>query len=222
MADAADGDALWKAQTIAQAVELEAMAAHALKAPGPLARGAGHEVALRDDPDAPGRQRELARASRIAPDMLDAEASLDRLGLARDVGVLTLAVEAAQAAGATSPAEQMLAHQMATAHTMAMRLASRADAFLSRRFSGYQSSLPAADVERQREQVASIEAARLTAASARMMDATARAALALDRLKNGARQTIIVQQTVVQEGGQAVVAGAMDSRERKGTKRNGK
>jgi hypothetical protein len=39
--------------------------------------------------------------------------------------------------------------------------------------------------EAKREQVASIEAARLATAAARMMEATARAALTLDRLRNG-------------------------------------
>ncbi len=63
--------------------------------------------------------------------------------------------------------------------------------------------------EAKREQVASVEAARMATAAARMMEATARAALALDRLKNGNRQTVVVQYVTVADGGQAVVAGTV-------------
>jgi hypothetical protein len=60
-----------------------------------------------------------------------------------------------------------------------------------------------------RQQVQGIEAARLATAAARMMEATARAVLALDRLRNGNRQTVVVQHVAVAEGGQAVVAGTV-------------
>jgi hypothetical protein len=42
-----------------------------------------------------------------------------------------------------------------------------------------------------------------------MMEATTCAALALDRLRNGNRQTVVVQHVAVAEGGQAVVAGTV-------------
>ena len=54
--------------------------------------------------------------------MLAADASLARLGLARDGDVLTLAVETAQDAGAETAAQKMLAHQLAAAHPLAMEL----------------------------------------------------------------------------------------------------
>ena len=57
--------------------------------------------------------------------------------------------------------------------------------------------------------MASVEAARLATAAARMMEATARAALTLDRLRHGNRQTVVVQHVAVGDGGQAVVAGAV-------------
>jgi hypothetical protein len=57
--------------------------------------------------------------------------------------------------------------------------------------------------------VASVEAARMATAAARMMEATARAALVLDRLRHGNRQTVVVQHVAVADGGQAVVAGAV-------------
>jgi hypothetical protein len=49
----------------------------------------------------------------------------------------------------------------------------------------------------------------MATAAARMMEATARAALVLDRLRNGNRQTVVVQHVAVGDGGRAVVAGAV-------------
>jgi hypothetical protein len=58
-------------------------------------------------------------------------------------------------------------------------------------------------------QGATAEAARSAGAAARLLDAFQRGALALDRLRNGGRQTVVVQHVSVAEGGQAVVAGAV-------------
>ncbi|MBL6079693.1 hypothetical protein JMJ56_16870 [Belnapia sp. T18] len=95
----------------------------------------------------------------------------------------------------------MLAHQMATAHAMALRLAAKADYF---------ASLCQSWDKTGRQQVQSIEAARMATASVRMMDAFGRAALTLERLRNGGRQTVVVQHVAVSEGGQAVVAGTVN------------
>ena len=211
-ADADGADPLWRTVTLARAVALEDVAAKVTAPePGapPLERGAGGEVQLRENGNDPWPKREVARATRAAPDLLDAEASQERLGLAREAGALTLALDAADGTGAASPAERMIAHQMATAHAMAMRLAAKADAFAARKFLTYQRRAADGVDEAKREQVASIEAARMATAAARMMEATARAALALDRLRNGNRQTVVVQHVAVAEGGQAVVAGTV-------------
>ena len=205
-------DPLWRTLTLARAVALEGVAAKVTAPePGapPLERGAGGEVQLRENSDDPWPRRDVARATRAAPDLLDAEASQERLSLAREAGALTLALDAAEAMGAASPAERMIAHQMATAHAMAMRLAAKADAFAARKFLTYQPRAVDAVEEAKREQVASVEAARLATAAARMMEATARAALTLDRLRHGNRQTVVVQHVAVGDGGQAVVAGAV-------------
>ena len=79
----------------------------------------------------------------------------------------------------------------------------------ARKFLTYQRRAVDAAEEAKREQVASVEAARLATAAARMMEATARAALVLDRLRHGNRQTVIVQHVTVGDGGRAVVAGAV-------------
>lgn len=202
-------DPLWRTVTLARAVALEEVASKVMASGPPFERGAGGEVRLRENGDDPWLKREVARATRTTPDLLDAEATQERLGLAREAGALTLALDAAEGMGAASPAERMLAHQMAVAHAMAMRLAAKADAFAARRFLTYQHRAVDAAAEAKREQVASVEAARMATASARLMEATARAALALDRLRNGNRQTVVVQYVTVGDGGQAVVAGTV-------------
>ena len=199
------GDPLTRAQATAEANALDDLATAILSpdpAAPPLVIGNGREVSAVENPDASWKAREVQRAVRSAPDLLDAEASTERLALARDAGALTLAVDTAEGMQAATPTEKMLAHEMAAAHALAMRLAARADTFLSRRF------LPS---EAERERVASTEAARLAGASARMMEATARAALALDKLRNGGRQVMTVQHVnvTVSDEGQAVVAGSM-------------
>jgi len=47
--------------------------------------------------------------------------------------------------------------------------------------------------------------------AARLMDSMTRAASALDRLRNGGRQQVTVQYIAVGDGGQAVVAGKMET-----------
>ena len=209
-AAAADtADPLWRTVTLARAAALEDVATKVMMSGPPFERGIGGEVQLRENSDDPWPRREVARVTGASPDLLDAEANQERLNLTREAGALTLALDAAEGMGAATPAERMIAHQMAVAHAMAMRLAAKADAFAARRFLTYQPRGASADDEAKREQVASIEAARMATAAARMMEATTRAALALDRLRNGNRQTVVVQHVAVAEGGQAVVAGTV-------------
>ena len=221
VAAAAGGQPLWRAQTLAQAVALETVAARATELEDVLKLGNGGEVVLKVSIDAPWKHQEVAKATTDAPSMLSAEASLARLRLAQDAGSLSQAVDLAEKSGATTPIEQMLAHQIATAHVLAMKMAAKAEMFLARRFLNYPGQ--ASEHEARREQIASIEAARCATTAARMMEATARGAVTLDRIKNGMTQTIIVQQQVaVQPGGQAVVNGAVQVEPRRGKKGNRK
>jgi hypothetical protein len=132
--------------------------------------------------------------------MLNAEASMARLELASAAGSLTMAVDAAESIRAANSLERMLVHQMATAHKVAMTLAAKACDFAS--------SIKSWD-SHARQQVQSIEAARMTAASARAMDSYQRGLLTLERLRNGGKQTVVVQHVAVSDGGQAVVAGTL-------------
>jgi hypothetical protein len=145
--------------------------------------------------------------------LVAAEATMDRLTLARDAGVLTLAVEAADSAGAQGAVQQMLVHEMAAAHRLAMRLVTSANGDLH----AHERDRLTGEGGR-----ALADATRTATAAARLMDSVSRVALALNRLKNGGRQHVTVQYVAVADGGQAVVAarlepgGGAPSRRRRG------
>ncbi|WP_431268683.1 hypothetical protein [Dankookia sp. P2] len=124
-------------------------------------------------------------------DMLAADASVARLDLAAVANTLTMSVDAAETIQAANSLERMLAHQMATAHHLAMTLAARAGDFAG----GIKSWDSTA-----RQQLQSIEAARMAGASARMMDSFQRGLLTLERLRNGGKQTVVVQHVAVADG----------------------
>ncbi len=198
------------AQLAAEAAGIEALAA-ALRDPAAcglhvLRQGQGGETAPPDDPDRPWRQREVAQTVAATPTVLAADASMARLSMARDAGVLTLAVEAAEDAGAATATERMLSHQLAAAHQAAMGL------------------FAAAERELYKHRVASninpgalAEATRSATAGARVLAAFAQGALALDRLRNGNRQLVTVQHVTVADGGQALIAGSVTTTKRQGS-----
>jgi hypothetical protein len=200
-------DPVIHAQFVAEAEGLEALAAR-LRDPAAhgvpaLRQGQGAETAPPPNSAMPRRHSDVAEAVGANPTMLAADASLARLGLARDAHVLSMAVETAQDAGAETAAQKMLAHQLAAAHPLAMELL----------------TIAAGEAQRHRQAPhlnsgALAEAARTTTAAARLMDSCARGALILDRLLNGARQTVLVQHVTVGDGGQAVVAGNVEPRDR--------
>jgi hypothetical protein len=125
------------------------------------------------------------------PNMIGVVASEHRLDLAACVGsrVAESAVDAAQSAQAGNSLEKMLCHQMAAAHRAAMKLLDKS----------LNSSLPP------------VEMARLSNASARMMQIYQEALLTLQKLRTGGKQTVVVQHVQVSEGGQAVIAGSVAS-----------
>ncbi len=193
---------LWAAQQRAEAAGLDALAA-ALRDPNArgvpaLHRGRGGETTPPDDSDMPGRTREVLQAVAASPGMLAADASLARLGLARDAGALALAVETAEDARAETAAEKMLAHQLAAAHALGMELLTVAGNELHQHRKAPHLNTGSLD-----------SANRNAAAAARVMEACSRAALTLDRLRHGGRQVVTVQHVSVADGGQAVVAGSV-------------
>ena len=119
--------------------------------------------------------------------MIGVMASEHRVELAACVGprVAESAIDAAQTAQAANSLEKMVCHQMAAAHRAAMKLMSMT----------LNDTLPP------------VEVARLSNATARMMQVYQEGLLTLHRIRTGGRQTVVVQHVQVSDGGQAVVAG---------------
>ena len=124
------------------------------------------------------------------PTSISVDASDRRMHLAAGAGVLPSAVDAALSAQAGSSLEKMLCHQLAAAHSAAMKLAGRVGG----------GSVPI------------VEESRLANAAARMMQVFQEGLLTLQRLKTGGKQTMIVQHVQVSQGGQAVIAGSVKSK----------
>jgi len=126
------------------------------------------------------------------PSMVNIIASEHRVDLAACVWsrVAESAIDAAQSAQAANSLEKMLCHQMAAMHCAAMKLIA--------------SSL--------RDPLPPVEKVRLSNAAARMMQVYQDAFLALQKIRSGGRQTLVVQHVQVTDGGQAVIAGNVKSR----------
>ena len=140
---------------------------------------------------------------RARPDWLAHDASRERMKLASGAGALTLGLDAAETIQAGNSLEKMLAHQLAAAHSLGMRmLAGAGEELAAYANSGHQYPHR------------SVEAARMANTAARLMDAYQRGLMALDRMRNGGRQVVTVQHVNVASGGQAVVAGNVENRDR--------
>ncbi len=182
--------------------ELEEQAQKALKIPENElpAVGCGGELSLSKEraEDLPALINTLEK-----PDNVTAEASQERLQLIFDSDCTGLALDAAETIQAKNSLEKMLAHQLGAAHKLAMTFASRSLSNLSESDKA---------ITFQCKEYYSLESIRASNASARMMESFQKGILALNKLRNGGSQTITVQHINVKNGGQAVVAGAFDTR----------
>jgi len=173
-----------------QADKLEAEAAEVLRPPERLRRGGNEVVRPGSDDEVLSPPRNAVLATLEDPNMIGVEASEQRMEAALGAGVLSAALDAAVSAQTKNSLETMLCHQMAAAHHAAMNLFARARAH----------DLPP------------VEHARLTNAGARMMQVYQEGLLALQRLRTGGKQTVVVQHVRVSHGGQAVVAGQLKTK----------
>lgn len=146
------------------------------------------------------------------PDMVTASASLDRLRAAEAAGCLDIALDTADTIQPRNSMEMMLAHQAASAHQMAMRLAAISNNWMDRADPNLSIARP------ESKGPFMVEAVRAANASARLMAAYQDAMLALARVRGGGKQTVVVQHVQVNDGGRAVVAGKVG---RGGRKRGG-
>jgi hypothetical protein len=133
---------------------------------------------------------------RTYPDWLVHTASRDRMRLAANAGALEMGLDASVTINASNSLEKMLAHELAAAHSLGMRM-----------IAGAGEELAAYANSGHKFPHRSIEAARMANTAARLMDVYQRGMLALDRIRNGGRQVVTVQHVNVAAGGQAVVAG---------------
>jgi hypothetical protein len=189
-----EADPLRAAKLQGEADGLEALATRLRAPPAPglpeLRLGRGGEISPLPDRKMSVPTREIADTVQSPPDMLGAQATMDRLILARDAGVLTEAVEAAESVGAEGAVEQMLVHGITAAHGLFMRLIAAGNTAL-----------------RTHEH----DARRNATSAARLMDSVTRAASALDRMRNGGHQHVTVERLMVADGGQALVAGKVEA-----------
>jgi hypothetical protein len=116
------------------------------------------------------------------PDQIGLDASEQRMHRAIENDVLELAVDAAESIQAANSIEKMLAHQMAAAHNMAMKL------------------LPKGIEQRDPTHMQ-----KYINSAARLLDVYREGMLALHRMKAGGKQTVRVEHVHVHEGGQAIV-----------------
>ena len=148
-------------------------------------------------------KRELASkhlgAKPEAAERLELEAAQDRFDLAEGAGCLALAIDTAEAVGVESCLDKMLAHQLACAHQLAMKLAGRAATHVNN--AAHDGFGP------KRRSYHSDEAVRAAVASARMMDAFQKGLLTLHRIRSGGNQNIVVTHLTATQGGQVLVAG---------------
>lgn len=169
----------------------------------PLEVGRGCELIV-ETKATPTFAEELCRDTvRDNPDMITARASESRLQLASAAEVLAMTVDLTDTIQARNSLERMLCGQLAALHSLVMKNTATAASFAMK------AADPHGCIPMQQRQIASIEAARSTNAAARASEAFQRCMLTVDRHRNGARQTVVVQHVNVAEGGQAVVAGAM-------------
>jgi len=160
-------------------------AENALKAPDDLIAAAGESIRPEFRLDF------LVDRLKDEPDMIGVIASEHRVELAACVGprVAESAIDAAQTAQATNSLGKMVCHQMAAGHRVAMKQLSMA----------LNETLPI------------VEIVRISNAAARMMQVCQEALLTIHRIRAGGRQTVLVQHVQVSRGGNAVVAGNVNS-----------
>ena len=158
--------------------------------------GAGGEIV----PDGSAHQLPAPwRDTVAAPSLITAEASRSRLDLANDAGVLAQSLDICDTIGASNSLERMLAAQLAQIHKISMRAGNRASEAYERQGGA---------IDAKFREACSIQGQRETNAACRASDAFQSGMLTLQKMRSGGKQSITVthiQNTQVNNGGQAVV-----------------
>lgn len=202
-AQIANSDPHWSAVQDRVAGKLQAPMHTALTADD-AAVGVGTELALHMAFD-PGDRQAAALVDTVRePQIVTARASVERLRLLDGLAIVEQGVDTAETIKPRDSVERMLAHQLATAHTMALRFMLTAQEYLSRAHPDDYGN------RRMDPRTASTEAARLAGTAARLMTTFQEGMNALAKKRTGGKQVVrVVHQYVqVNEGGQAMVAGS--------------
>lgn len=125
--------------------------------------------------------------------MVKIRASSERLDLIEDAGVLALATDAAASIENPNPFEKMLAHEMAAAHQLAMRMYAEANRNLD-----------------EGDQIDIVHTNFLLGQATKLMKTFQTGMQTLLKSKKGGRQEMVVQHIHVEKDAKAVVAGKMD------------
>jgi hypothetical protein len=173
-----------KETNMAMADDLESAADKYLTLDNIPARGVGGEFIQQT-----GDKSSVVCPPREKIDRVNTDASFDRLELIQKNGVLNMALDVAEAVGASNAAEQMVAHQMAATHRMSLDLMAEA-----------------ANVRDP------IEKCRLANTAAKLMDTCQKGLLTINKVRNGGQQVMTVQHVHVTDCGQAVINGSVDTR----------
>lgn len=159
------------------AAELKSTATALLRPPEEIIECAGHEKGLSHRDGMPGVIETLDD-----PNMVNLRASEERLELLGNS--LVVGVDAADTIRPQNSLEKMLAHQMGAVHRLGMKLLDK--------------------VEFERDEPT---ATRRLNSAMRCFEAYRRSLVALQKIRTGGTQTLVVQHVNVSNGGQAVVAG---------------
>lgn len=185
----------------------EREAGRALLEPGRIVAAAGEAVPALGHHEITGR-RDAMIDTLERPTSIGVVASEQRLELLDNAGVLQAGLDTAQSAGAANSIERMVSHQIAAAHTAARKLL----AYLP----------TSAAALRPIGGPALADVARLGNTAARLMEVSVSASLALQRLKGGGTQRVVVQhqQLTVAQAPTMIVNNPPKHR-RGGTRRKG-
>jgi hypothetical protein len=161
--------------------------------PARLVEGAGEAIPALGYYETTGR-RDTMVDTLERPTTISVRASEHRLQLVENLGVMQSAVDTAVTAQASNSIEKMLAHQLAATHTAAMNLLTFMPG-MQPSTSGVRTAPPAAEIS------------RMGNAAARLREAFSSGCQALQRLKTGGTQRVVVQhqQVVVAKDGNAVL-----------------
>lgn len=190
-ADALDRGYRGAATLVIEAEELERTADKMLKMTEPPVPVPGGEIVV---PDGTNRDVAMSRSRELrSQPLVAARASQERLNLVDNADAMVLAVEAAASIENPTPLEQMLIHQLAAIHRMAMELMAQAS---DEGGSDCEIDLPLS--------------AHLLGQATRLMKTYQTGFQTLMKARKGGKQEVVVQHIHVEKDAQAVVAGKMD------------